>query len=119
MGMLDSVLGAGVAGALGRGGAMRGGRGGMLGSPVVKALLVALAAKAAQEYMGRKRTGEALPSEQSTTSGSGIEGGLGGVLGDVLGQGQAGLGGLLGASAAPAHSVSSSSSSTAEASPAQ
>lgn len=99
MGILNSVLGAALGGALGRGGIggavvggmLGGGRGGgMLRSPVVKALLVALAAKAAHEYMSRnKEAGDGTGAQRD-------EGGLGGMLSGVLSGSGGGLGGLLG-----------------------
>ena len=73
MGLLDSILG----NMMGAGGSPMQGRGGAT-SPIVKALMMLLAAKAFQHYR------------------SGSQGGShGGVLGDVLG-GQGGLGGMLG-----------------------
>jgi uncharacterized protein YidB (DUF937 family) len=109
MGMLDSVLGAAVGSALGRGrvgnggglgGAMLGGgRSGVLGSPVVKALIVALAAKAAQEYMTRNRDESAqasLPGSSRADPQGAPQGGFGDLLGGILGGDKGGLGGLLG-----------------------
>jgi uncharacterized protein YidB (DUF937 family) len=97
MGLLSQVLtgviasrmggrmGGGLGGALGGavlGGAMR--RGGR-GSPVMKALLLLLAAKAARDYMGRRGAGAG--------AGGPSAGGLGGVLGGVASGG--GLGALI------------------------
>jgi uncharacterized protein YidB (DUF937 family) len=73
MGLLDSILG----NMMGAGGTSMQGRGGAT-SPIVKALMMLLAAKAFQHY----RSGS-----QSGSSGGG--------LGDILG-GQGGLGGMLG-----------------------
>ena len=73
MGLLDSILG----NMTGAGGASMQGRGGAT-SPIMKALMMLLAAKAFQHYR------------------SGSQGGsMGGGLGDILG-GQGGLGGMLG-----------------------
>ncbi len=69
MGLLDSILG----NMMGAGGASMQGRGGAT-SPIVKALMMLLAAKAFQHYRS---------------------GSQGGGLGDILG-GQGGLGGMLG-----------------------
>jgi uncharacterized protein YidB (DUF937 family) len=88
--------GGGLGGALGGavlGGAM-GGRGGR-GSPVMKALLLLLAAKAARDYMGRRSgAGAGAGFGQGGGMGGGMGGGgLGGLLGGVAGGG--GLGALV------------------------
>lgn len=86
MALLDQVLGGVLGGGMGRG---RGG--GAMTSPVVKALLLALAAKAAQHHMAQRRAGP-----QDANHGGGL-GGLEGSLGGLLGGGGAGrLGGMLG-----------------------
>lgn len=83
MGLLDQILG-------GAAGAPRGRRGGGAGSPVVKALMLALAAKAAQQYMqGRRSAGTARPADRHETGG-GLPGGLGGVLAGLGGAGALG-----------------------------
>jgi uncharacterized protein YidB (DUF937 family) len=76
MGLLDSILG----NMMGAGGSPMQGRGGT-GSPIVKALMMLLAAKAFQNH-------------RSGSQGGSLGGGLGGMLG---GQGD-GLGGMLGGS---------------------
>jgi uncharacterized protein YidB (DUF937 family) len=78
----------GMAGGLG--GAMLGGMGRGRGSPVARALMLILAAKAAQSYMQQRRSGA-----QAGPSGSvpGGQGGLGGLLSGVAGG--AGLGALV------------------------
>ena len=76
MGLLDSILG----NVMGAGGSPMQGRGGT-GSPIVKALMMLLAAKAFQNH-------------RSGSQGGSLGGGLGGMLG---GQG-GGLGGMLGGS---------------------
>jgi hypothetical protein len=73
MGLLDSILG----NMTGAGGASMQGRGGAT-SPIVKALMMLLAAKAFQHY-------------RSGSQGGSMSGGLGDILG-----GQGGLGGMLG-----------------------
>ena len=105
MGLLDQVLGS-----LAGGGqvapqgtqphpqAVPGGIG--LNSPVVKALMLLLAAKAAQSYM-QNRNNPTAASAGPSNGGPLGGGGLGGVLGQVLGGGQGGsagggLGGMLG-----------------------
>jgi uncharacterized protein YidB (DUF937 family) len=92
MGMLDQVLGnviasrmggrGGMGGALGRGGMA----GGMMGGGLGKAMLVMLAAKAAQEYMQRR---SGAPGGAAGSGG----GGLGGMLAGAGGAG--GLGALI------------------------
>lgn len=87
MGLLDSLLGGGHA----PGGHAQSGM-----SPVVKALLVALALKAGHEYMNRRREpGAAQPAAHD--NGGGLGGLLGGLLGGAggTGSGPGGLGGLL------------------------
>lgn len=79
-------LGGPMGGALG--GAVLGGMGRGRGSPVMKALLLVLAAKAARDYMQRRQGAPA-----GSTSGGSREGGLGGLLGGVAGGG--GLGALV------------------------
>lgn len=88
MGILDQVLG---------GGARRGGRG---MSPLVQALVLALAAKAVQHHMSQRR--QAQVPRGTTTAGlnpSAAERGSGGLLDSILGGPTAragGLGGILG-----------------------
>lgn len=94
MGVLDQVLGSVLRGG---GGSVRGGAGGM--SPVMKALLFALAAKAAQSYLQQRKSGAAGAGSAGAGSAGG---GLGDILGGVLGGGGraggglGGLGGILG-----------------------
>lgn len=78
MGLLDQVLG-GVMGGGMAGGGRRGGR-----SPVVNALLIALAAKAAQHYMATRKQ---LPQSGGAAAGQPQPGGAagGGLLGGLLG----------------------------------
>lgn len=91
-GPLGGGLGGGFGGPLGGalGGAVLGGmgRGRRGGSPVAQALMLLLAAKAAQSYMQR-RQGQGDPA----TAGANPGGGLGGLLGGVAGGG--GLGALV------------------------
>ncbi len=94
MGLLDQVIGGVLGGALGsaRGGVRRG------RSPVVNAVLLALAAKALQHYLSeRKQAQSGVTGPGQVARGHG-PGGLGDILGGVLGGGAAsgGLGGLLG-----------------------
>jgi uncharacterized protein YidB (DUF937 family) len=79
MGLLDAILGNMTGGG---GGMPRTRASGGMGSPLVKALLLILAAKAAQNYRSGNR------------GGAGAQGGLGGILGQMMGQG--GSGGLAG-----------------------
>lgn len=90
MGLLDQMIGGALGGALGG----RGGGRGMGGSPVVRALLIALAAKAAHSYMTRDRQPQAPQPGGGSGFGQDREGG-GGLLGGLLGGGAGGLGGLL------------------------
>lgn len=95
-GALGGGLGGGFGGPLGGalGGAVLGGMGrGGRGSPVMKALLLLLAAKAARDYMGRRQGGGAAQPGGIGQTGSGGFGGLGGLLGGVAGGG--GLGALV------------------------
>lgn len=88
MGLLDQMIGGALGGALGG----RGGGRGMGASPVVRALLIALAAKAAHSYMTRDRQ----PQNPQPGGGFGQDReGAGGLLGGLLGGGAGGLGGLL------------------------
>ncbi|EIM30393.1 YidB family protein [Microvirga lotononidis] len=83
MGLLDSILG----NMMGAGGASMQGRGGAT-SPIVKALMMLLAAKAFQHYRSGSQGG-------SMGGGLGdILGGLGGLLGGLLGGANAGGGAL-------------------------
>ncbi len=82
MGILDQVLGGVLGGVQGRGG---GGRG---RSPIVNAILMALATQALQHVLSRRRQGQG-----GGAAGPGGGGGLGDILGGALGGG--GLGGLL------------------------
>ena len=86
-------LGGGLGGPLGGalGGAVLGGmsRGGRGGSPVMKALLLLLAAKAAHGYMQQRQGG----GQDGLGQAGGGAGGLGGLLGGVAGGG--GLGALV------------------------
>lgn len=86
-GGLGGALGAGLGGPLG--GAVLGGmgRGRRGGSPVAQALMLVLAAKAAQSYMQRRQ------GQPGAGQGGGSVGGLGGLLGGVAGGG--GLGALV------------------------
>jgi uncharacterized protein YidB (DUF937 family) len=89
MGLLDQALSGVLGGALG--GSQPAGRG---RSPIVNAILLALAAKALQHYLSQRRSaqGGAAGAPQAAPSG-----GLGDVLGGLLnGGGASGLGGLLG-----------------------
>lgn len=87
MALLDQVLGGVLGGSMGRGRS-----GGAMSSPVVKALLLALAAKAAQQHMAKRRAGP-----QDIHHGGGLGGNLDASLGGLLGGGGAGrLGGILG-----------------------
>lgn len=93
-------LGGGFGGPLGGalGGAVLGGmrRGRRGGSPVAQALLLLLAAKAAQSYMERRQGQSGLESGGMPPGGAssgGLGGGLGGLLGSVAGGG--GLGALV------------------------
>jgi uncharacterized protein YidB (DUF937 family) len=93
-GALGGGLGGGFGGPLGGalGGAVLGGMGrGGRGSPVMKALLLLLAAKAARDYMGRRQGGGV--GLTGFGAGMGQGGGLGGLLGGVAGGG--GLGALV------------------------
>jgi uncharacterized protein YidB (DUF937 family) len=83
-GPLGGALGGAVLGGMGRG--RRG------GSPVAQALMLLLAAKAAQSYMQR-RQGQGDPAATGADPGGGQGGGLGGLLGGVAGGG--GLGALV------------------------
>lgn len=86
MGLLDIALGGVLGGATG-GRRMGSGR-----SPVVNALLLALAAKALQHYMSQRRGGAASPTGGLNNGmNNGVNGGLGGIL-----SGTGGLGGILG-----------------------
>jgi uncharacterized protein YidB (DUF937 family) len=89
MGLLDQVIGS-VLGGSRQEADPQSGAAGM--SPLVKALLLALAAKAAQSYLQQRGAGSAAPS------GAAPGGGLGDILGSVLGGGgsSGGLGGGLG-----------------------
>src|SRR5215217_5216039 len=107
MGLLDVILG----NMMGAGGASTQGRGGA-SSPIVKALMMLLAAKAYQHYRSRPQDGSlggtlggmlgsqggGLGGGMSRGLGGGLSGGLGGLLGGLLGGGglaQGGLGALL------------------------
>jgi hypothetical protein len=108
MGLLDSILG----NMMGAGGTSMQGRGGAT-SPIVKALMMLLAAKAFQHYRSGSQGGSLggglggmLGGQGGGLGGmlggggglgSGMSGGLGGLLGGLLGGGLAGggLGGLL------------------------
>ena len=99
-GLLEQILGGVTGGGLGRG---VGGRGGGGHSAAMNGVLVAMAAKAAQNYM-RQRGGERSfdPGQRGAATGGGglgdagpgLPGGLGGLLGGLGGAGA--LGALLG-----------------------
>ena len=84
MGLLDQILG-GAASAPRS--AQR--RGAAHASPVVKALMLALAAKAAQHYMQSRRGAGARPMDRPDAAGD-LPGGLGGVLAGLGGAGALG-----------------------------
>jgi uncharacterized protein YidB (DUF937 family) len=104
MGLLDSILG----NMMGAGGSPMQGRGGT-GSPIVKALMMLLAAKAFQSHRSGSQggglggvlggQGGGLGGGMPGGIGSALPGGLGGLLGGLLGGGGGlaggGLGGLL------------------------
>ena len=99
MGLLDAILG----NMTGAGGASTQGRGGA-SSPIVKALMMLLAAKAYQHYRSRPQDGSlggglgGMLGGQGGGLGGGLSGGLGGLLGGLVSGGGlagGGIGGLL------------------------
>jgi uncharacterized protein YidB (DUF937 family) len=92
MGLLDQALGGVLGGALGGGQPTGRGR-----SPIVNAILLALAAKALQHYLSQRRSAQGGAAGAAPPSQTAPSGGLGDVLGGLLnGGGAGGLGGLLG-----------------------
>lgn len=97
MGVLDSILG----NMMGAGGSLMQGRGGAT-SPIVKALMMLLAAKTFRHHRSGSQSGSLGGGLGGMLGGQGgglggMPGGLGGLLGGLLGGGMAGagLGGLL------------------------
>ncbi len=88
MGLLDQALGSVLGGALG--GRRSSGR-----SPIVNAVLLALAAKALQHYLSQRRQSHTGPGAPGSVAPTQSPGGVGDILGGLLNAG-GGLGGLLG-----------------------
>ena len=90
MGLLDQALGGVLGGALGGGRSTGRGR-----SPIVNALLLALAAKALQHYLSQRRQTQTHAGAPGGIAPTQPPGGVGDILGGLL-NGGGGLGGLLG-----------------------